>query len=79
MSVNSEMTALADAIRDKSGVAGKLSISGMTVAVNSITVGEGGEDIDLSFVTASAGDILSGKVHLGTLYKRCYRRDNQKS
>ena len=62
MSVNSEMTALADAIRDKSGVAGKLSISGMTVAVNSITVGEGGEDIDLSFVTASAGDILSGKV-----------------
>ena len=66
MSINTEMTALADAIRDKSGVTGKLSISGMTVAVNSITVGEGGEDIDLSFVTASAGDILSGKVGADT-------------
>ena len=59
MSINTEMTALADAIRNKSGATGKLSISNMTVAVNDISVGS---DTDLSFVTASAGDILSGKV-----------------
>ena len=63
MSINSEMTALADAIRDKSGVTGKLSISGMTTAVSNISVGGGeSEPVDLSFITATAGDILSGKV-----------------
>ena len=42
MSVNEKMTALADAIRAKSGATGKLSLDGMTTAVNSITVGGGG-------------------------------------
>ncbi|MBE6392886.1 MAG: LamG domain-containing protein [Lentisphaerae bacterium] len=41
MSVNEKMTALADAVRAKSGVIGELSIDGMTTAVNSITVGSG--------------------------------------
>ena len=65
MSINSEMTALADAVRSKSGVTGKLTISGMTAAVSNIVInpeGGGSGDIDLSFVTAEAGDILSGKV-----------------
>ena len=66
MSINSEMTALADAIRDKSGVTGKLSISGMTTAVSNISVG-GGEsgDIDLSGVTVTADKMLSGIVAVG--------------
>ena len=42
MSIKTQMTALADAIRVKSGVEGKLSLDGMTQAVNSITVGDGG-------------------------------------
>ena len=65
MSINSEMTSLADAVRSKSGVTGKLTISGMTAAVSNIVInpeGGGSGDIDLSFVTAEAGDILSGKV-----------------
>ena len=63
MSINSEMTALADAIRSKSGVSGKLTIAEMTTAVGNITVNPGGgEAVDLSFVTAAAGDILTGKV-----------------
>lgn len=41
MSLNSEMTALANAVRSKSGKSGKLTISGMTSAVNSITTGGG--------------------------------------
>lgn len=66
MSINTEMTALADAIRDKSGVTGKLSISGMTTAVSNISVG-GGEsgDIDLSGVTVTADKMLSGIVAVG--------------
>lgn len=39
MSVNETMTALADAVRSKSGATGKLSIAKMTEAVNSIQVG----------------------------------------
>lgn len=37
MSVNEKMTALADAIREKSGVTGKLTIDGMTSAVKAIS------------------------------------------
>ncbi len=62
MSINTEMTSLADAIRTKSGTTGKLSISGMTDAVNSIVINPDGGDVDLSFVTASAEHILTGKV-----------------
>ncbi len=47
MSVNSKMTTLADAIRAKSGVEGKLSLDGMTQAVNSI---ETGADVTLGMV-----------------------------
>lgn len=42
MSITSELTALADAIRSKSGISGKLTISGMTDAVAGIEVGGGG-------------------------------------
>ena len=59
MSVNEKMTLLADAVRAKSGATGKLSIDGMTNAVNSITVGEGGDGIDTSDATAYAAYILS--------------------
>lgn len=48
MSINSEMTALADAIRAKSGVAGKLTIAGMTTAVNVI---ETGSVIEYGYIT----------------------------
>lgn len=39
MSITSELTALADAIRSKSGVSGKLTIPGMTDAVDGIETG----------------------------------------
>ena len=57
MSVNEKMTLLADAVRSKSGVTGKLSLDGMATAVNSITVG-----IDTSDATAVASDIATGKT-----------------
>lgn len=53
MSVNEKMTLLADAVRSKSGATGKLSIDGMTNAVNSIT------GIDTSDATAIAENILA--------------------
>jgi hypothetical protein len=65
MSINTEMTALADAIRAKSGTTGKLSIAGMTTAVNSIVITPGEGDVDLSVVTVTAADILKGKVAVG--------------
>ena len=64
MSINTEMTALADAIRAKSGTSGKLSISGMTTAVNNIVI-NAGSDIDLSGVTVTADKMLSGIVAVG--------------
>lgn len=39
MSVNEKMTALADAIRSKTGETGKLSIDAMTTAVNNMEIG----------------------------------------
>ena len=53
MSFNSEMTSLADAIRAKSGVSGKLTIAGMTDAVDGIEIGGGGGSgtFDLAKVT----------------------------
>ena len=64
MSINTELTALADAIRAKSGTEGKLSISGMTTAVNNIVI-DAGDDIDLSGVTVTADKMLSGIVAVG--------------
>lgn len=51
MSVDSEMTALADAIRAKSGVEGRLSIAKMTEAVTAIQTG-GGSNVILGIVDA---------------------------
>ena len=42
MSITSELTALADAIRSKSGTSGKLTIPGMTDVVDGIEIGGGG-------------------------------------
>ena len=44
MSITSELTALADAIRIKSGISGKLTIPGMADAVDGIETGGGGMD-----------------------------------
>ena len=63
MSINSEMTALADAIRSKSGITGNLTISAMTTAVNGIVINTG-SDIDLSGVNVTADQLLSGIVAL---------------
>lgn len=57
MSVNSEMTALADAIREKSGRTGQMGIAAMKEAVKGISAG-----IDTSDATATAADIASGKT-----------------
>ena len=59
--VNSLMTALAEAIRNKSGATGKLSITAMTNAVNGISVNTN-PDIDLNGVTVTADKLLSGIV-----------------
>ena len=61
MSFNSEMTALADAIRTKAGVTGGLTVSAMTTAVNGIVINTG-SDIDLSGVNVTADKLLSGIV-----------------
>ncbi len=61
MSINSEMTALADAIREKSGASGKLTISGMTAAVNGIVI-NAGSDIDFTGVNVTPDEMLSGAV-----------------
>ena len=57
MGYNESMTALADAVRAKSGATGKLTVDQMTEAVNSITSGGG---IDTSDATATADMILQG-------------------
>lgn len=59
MGVNEKMTALADAIRTKANITGKLSITGMTEAVENITVGGGGGD-----VTPGSVVINKNKVHV---------------
>lgn len=61
MSINESMTLLADAIREKSGASGKLSITAMTEAVNGIVLNTGG-DIDFTGVNVTANDLLSGVV-----------------
>lgn len=55
MSLNEKMTALADAIRGKTETADKLSIDGMTAAVEGFIAG--GAD-----GTAAAADIIEGKI-----------------
>ena len=61
MTIDSAMKSLADAVRGKTGIPGKLSISGMTDAVNSIELNTGG-DIDFSGVNVTAGDLRNGVV-----------------
>lgn len=61
MSINSEMTALADAIRTKSGSSGKLTIAKMTAAVNGIIINTG-SDIDFTGVNVTPDKMLSGTV-----------------
>lgn len=58
MSINEKMTALADAVRAKTGQTGKLSIDAMTTAVNNMSTG-----VELPELTNEgvAADVLSGK------------------
>lgn len=66
MSFNSEMTNLADAIRAKSGVSGKLTITEMTDAVDGIELGGGGA-FNLAKVTEYSASpfVLKGVLATG--------------
>ena len=57
--LNEKMTALADAIRAKSGMTDKLTIDGMKAAVTNLSIGSG---IDTTDATATSGDILYNKI-----------------
>ena len=57
MSINSKMTALADAIRSKTGRTDTLTLDEMATSIQEIEVG-----IDTTDATATSGDILSGKT-----------------
>lgn len=59
MSINTEMTALADAVRAKTGLTDTLSIAEMTTAIGNIEIGG---DIDLTGVTVTADKMLDGIV-----------------
>ena len=63
MSVNEKMTALADAIRSKTGQAGKLSLDAMTAAVNNMEIGAQLPELANE---GSAADLLAGKELLGS-------------
>lgn len=57
--LNTKMTALANAVREKAGVSDKLTIDDMTEAVSNLRVGGG---TDTSDATATASDILNGQT-----------------
>lgn len=57
MSVNSKMTAIADAIRSKTGQTDTLTLDEMATAISGISTG-----IDTSDATASADEILQGET-----------------
>ena len=59
--INEQMTLLADAIRSKSGATGKLSITAMTSAVDSIEINSG-SDIDFTGVNVTADALKEGVV-----------------
>lgn len=62
MALKDKIEALANAIRRKSGVTGPLGWDGMKEAVESITVGSGGDGLDTSSTNpATAEDIAKGK------------------
>lgn len=68
MGYNESMTALADAVRAKSGATGKLTVDQMTEAVNGITSGSGGESgggTDTSDATVTADKLLKGVIAYG--------------
>ena len=53
MSVNEKMTAIADAIRAKTGETGLLSLDAMAAAIMGISVGSGGSEDSLQFTTGT--------------------------
>lgn len=61
MSVNSEMTALADQVRRMSGETAQLGISAMTAALTKVTSGGGG-GVDLADVDVYVADFYSDEV-----------------
>lgn len=76
MSVYNEMTALANAIRNKSGKTGKMGITAMTEAVNDISIGTTVQRKTGSFTTNTSGKATIGDVgfqpDLITIYLTTY-------
>ena len=60
MSVASKLTAIADAIRAKTGGTTEMTLDQMASAISGIQAGSGG--IDTSDATAAATDIANGKT-----------------
>lgn len=54
MSVNSKMTAIADAIREKTGESGTLTLDGMAAAIEGISAGGGGGAVTSGTITPLA-------------------------
>ena len=58
----SDIVAIADAVREKTGITESLTLGGMIDGIKSITSGGSEGGIDTSDATAIAGDIMSGKT-----------------
>ena len=76
MSVKNQMTALADAVRSKSGATGKLSIDKMITAINSISAGGGDVEyykcayLNRSIIETAIYVIDAGNVSVNGRYRK---------
>ena len=61
MALTDKLTAIANAIRGKTGSSDKYTLEGMATAITNLSTGT-----DTSDATASASDIISGKTAYGS-------------